>query len=279
VPFMTAGFLVLCLAVLFLRRERLPATLSAIWQDAWSAKCVGGGIGGFILSRGVRFGVMRGLVSNEAGCGTAPMAHAAAETNSPATQGIFGVFEVFVDTMLLCTVTALAILVSDSGPNACGADAVRTAEAAFSSVLGAWAGRFFSLSILLFGAATVICWSHYGMTCVRYLFPHGGTCRGTCRGTCCGRWAERGYTALFAASLVVGSVAAPTLAWQLADAAIAVMTLLNLLVLLLMHREVEEETFLLFPRRTRPGKTAYTEKNPHPKGAHQHDTSSATESV
>ena len=269
VPFMTVGFLVLCIAVIFLRRERLPATLTAIWQDAWSAQCVGGGIGGFVMSRGVRYGVMRGLVSNEAGCGTAPMAHAASETNSPATQGIFGIFEVFVDTMLLCTVTALAILVSDSGPTACGEDAVRTAEAAFSSVLGEWAGSFFSLSILLFGAATVICWSHYGMTCVQYLVRKGG------RST----WAERGYTALFAASLVVGAVAAPALAWQLADVAIAVMTLLNLLVLLLMHREVEEETNILFPCRTRRKQGTYTEKNPHPKGEHQHDISNTRKTV
>ncbi len=269
VPFMTVGFLVLCLAVIFLRRERLPATLTAIWQDAWSARCVGGGIGGFVMSRGVRYGVMRGLVSNEAGCGTAPMAHAAAETNSPAMQGIFGIFEVFVDTMLLCTVTALAILVSDSGPTACGDDAVRTAEAAFSSVLGEWAGSFFSLSILLFGAATVICWSHYGMTCVQYLVRNGG------RGKC----AERCYTALFVTSLVVGAVTAPTLAWQLADVAIAVMTILNLLVLLLMHREVEEETKILFPCCTRRKQGTYTEKNPHPKGEHQHDTSNTREAI
>ena len=84
---------------------------------------------------------------------------------------------------------------------------------------------------------------------------------------------------LFAASLVVGAVAAPTLAWQLADAAIAVMTLLNLLVLLLMHREVEEETNILFPCRTRRKQGTYTEKNPHPKGEHQHDTSNTRESL
>ena len=261
VPFMTVGFLVLCLAVIFLRRERLPTTLTTIWEDAWSAECVSGGIGGFAMSRGVRYGVMRGLVSNEAGCGTAPMAHVAAETNSPATQGIFGIFEVFVDTMLLCTVTALAILVSDSGPNACGEDVVRTAEAAFSSVLGTWAGSFFSLSILLFGVATVICWSHYGMTCVRYLFHSGGR----------GRWAETGYTGLLVASLILGAIAAPTLAWQMADVAIAVMTLLNLLVLLLMHREVEEETSILFPYRTRRGWGTYTATNPHRKGEQEHD--------
>jgi AGCS family alanine or glycine:cation symporter len=170
------------------------------------------------------------------------MAHAAAETDLPARQGLFGLVEVFVDTVLLCTVTALCILVSDSGPTAFGEDVTHTAQAAFSSVLGEWAGGFFALSILLFGVATVICWAHYGMTCVSYLF--GAERRR--------RIAEGVYVVILAASLAVGAVTAPTLAWTVADAAIAVMTLLNLAVLTLMRREVKSETERLLstvPRR------------------------------
>ncbi len=236
VPFMTVGFLVACVAVLILRRERIPAALTAIWQDAWHPLTAGAGIGGFLLSRGIRFGVMRGLVSNEAGCGTAPMAHAAADTDLPARQGLFGLVEVFVDTVLLCTVTALCILVSDSGPNAFGEDVTRTAQAAFSSVLGEWAGSFFALSILLFGVATVICWAHYGMTCVAYL-------RGRRIGA---TFAEGLYIVILALSLMLGAVTTPTLAWTLADGAIALMTILNLLILLFMQKEVVEETDRLF---------------------------------
>lgn len=232
VPLMTVGFLVACTAVLILRRERIPAALAAIWQEAWCPETAGAGVLGFLMSKGLRFGVMRGLVSNEAGCGTAPMAHAAANTDSPARQGVFGLFEVFVDTVLLCTVTALCILVSDSGPHACGDDAVRTAQTAFSSVLGSFAGWFFAIAILFFGVATVICWAHYGMTCVRYL---------TVRPI-----AETLYILLLAATLAVGAVTTPALAWTLADLAIAVMTVLNLWILLLMHKEVEQETDLLF---------------------------------
>ena len=237
VPFMTVGFLVVCIAVLILRRERIPAALTAIWQDAWHPPTAGAGIGGFLLSKGIRFGVMRGLVSNEAGCGTAPMAHAAADTDLPARQGLFGLVEVFVDTVLLCTVTALCILVSDSGPSAFGEDTVRTAQTAFSSVLGDWAGWFFAISILLFGVATVICWAHYGMTCMGYLARGRGK-----------QAAETAYVLLLAASLVMGAVTAPTLAWMLADSAIALMTVLNLLILLLMQKEVAEETDRLFFR-------------------------------
>lgn len=241
VPFMTVGFLVVCIAVLILRRERIPTALAAIWQDAWHPLTAGAGIGGFLLSKGIRFGVMRGLVSNEAGCGTAPMAHAAADTDLPARQGLFGLVEVFVDTVLLCTVTALCILVSDSGPSAFGEDTVRTAQTAFSSVLGDWAGWFFAISILLFGVATVICWAHYGMTCVGYLTRRRGK-----------QAAETAYILLLVASLVMGAVTAPTLAWTLADAAIALMTILNLLILLLMQKEVAEETDRLFFRHEKP---------------------------
>jgi AGCS family alanine or glycine:cation symporter len=159
------------------------------------------------------------------------MAHAAADVDLPARQGLFGVAEVFVDTVLLCTVTALCILVSDSGPTAFGADVTRTAQAAFSSVLGEWAAGFFALSILLFGAATVLCWGHYGMTCVAYLT------RGRAS-----RPLRVLYVLLLSASLIGGSLTAPAIAWEVADRVIALMTVLNLVLLAIMSGEVKEET-------------------------------------
>ena len=241
VPFMTLGFLVISAAVLILRRERIPDALRAIWTDALAADTVGAGIGGFWVSKGVRFGVMRGLISNEAGCGTAPMAHATARTDLPARQGLFGLVEVFVDTVLLCTVTALCILVSDSGPEAFGEDTVKTAQAAFSSVLGDWAGWFFAAAMLLFGLASVLCWTHYGKTCAAYLG------QGSPAAT---RFCTVAYAVALVASVVVGAVVAPTAAWRVADTAIAWMTLLNLSVLLLMHKEVVAETDRLWQEHT-----------------------------
>ena len=260
VPFMTVGFLVVCIAVLILRRERIPDALTAIWQDAWHPLTAGAGIGGFLLSKGIRFGVMRGLVSNEAGCGTAPMAHATADTDLPARQGLFGLVEVFVDTVLLCTVTALCILVSDSGPDAFGEDVTRTAGAAFSSVLGDWAGWFFAISILLFGVATIICWAHYGMTCVGYLT--GGKGR---------QVAETIYILLQVIFLMLGSVTAPTLAWTLADGAIALMTVMNLLILLFMQKEVVQETNLLFFRYEKSQNSIVCEGKNQSKGVDRHE--------
>ena len=228
VPLMTVLFLVACLAVIWLRRERLGGAFLSIWQDVLSPAGMGGGVAGFFLSRGMRYGTMRGLVSNEAGCGTAPAAHVTAHTDFPAKQGLFGIVEVFVDTLLLCTVTALAILVSDSGYTAFGDDAVRTAQAAFSSVLGDRAGALFAISILFFGVATVLCWAHYGTVATGYLSNRPA--------------AAWGFLGVYAVALVAGAITAPALAWELADVAIGLMTILNLCVLILMHREVAEET-------------------------------------
>ena len=233
VPFMTVGFLLLCGAVLILRRERLPGAVAAILREAFSpanaGAAAGGGVGGFLLTRAVRVGVMRGLVSNEAGCGTAPMAHAAADTDSPATQGVLGMLEVFVDTVLLCSITALTVLVGDTGYTAFGADGAACARAAFTSVLGNWAGGVFGISVFLFALASAFCWAHYGMTCVGYLRarrPGTGLC-----------WRML-FTLAFCSALILGALMAPSLAWTLADAAIAAMTILNLSCLLLGAREI-----------------------------------------
>ncbi|MBE6557408.1 MAG: alanine:cation symporter family protein [Ruminococcaceae bacterium] len=235
VPFMTAVFLVLCCAVLFLRHDRIGSAVADIFSEAFDLSGVGGGILGFITSSGIKYGVMRGLVSNEAGCGTAPMAHASADTSSPARQGVLGLVEVFVDTVLLCSVTALAILVSDSGPNAFGADGVRTAQAAFSSVLGPWAGVIFAISVFCFGVATILCWAHYGMTSLSAVLRSNSTLLSK---------GQKLFPLIYGATVIIGALTAPSGVWALADGALAVMTLINLGVLLCMHREVVEETDL-----------------------------------
>lgn len=232
VPLMTLGFLFLCAAVLSLRYERIPDAVTGIVSEAFSSRSMGGGIVGFLTSNGVRYGVMRGLVSNEAGCGTAPMAHASAEVRSPAAQGVLGLVEVFVDTVLLCTVTALTLLVSGSDIASFGEDGVRTAQAAFVSVLGSFSGYVFAISIFFFGFATILCWGHYGMTSMRAMLGRHQKIRG----------AEGLFCLLYALSVWIGALISPGSVWRLADAALGIMTIFNLIVLLMMHREVSEET-------------------------------------
>ncbi len=245
VPLMTVGFLFLCAAVLCLRYDRIPGAVTRIFTDAFSPMSMGGGILGFLTSNGVRFGVMRGLVSNEAGCGTAPMAHASAEARSPAAQGVLGLVEVFVDTVLLCTVTALTLLVSDSGFSSFGEDGVRTAQAAFASVLGNFSGYVFAIAVFFFGFATILCWGHYGMTSMRAAL--GDRVRRT-------KGAEGLFCVIYALSVWVGALISPGGVWRLADGALGMMTVFNLVILLMMHREVSEETKHYLTGHTETGK-------------------------
>ncbi len=229
VPIMTAGYIILSVAVLILRRDALGQALLAIWRDAFAPESAVGGVSGFLLSRALRVGTMRGLLSNEGGCGTAPTAHAEADAKSPAHQGVWGIFEVFVDTILLCTATALVILVSGVETSSGG---VMMTVTAYSSVLGGFAGWFFSAAVFCFGYATLLCWGSYGMESVRFLSHKK-------------RWRVL-YILVFGLCILFGVRGAPEAVWNIADFAIAAMTAINLFALLLLRREIKGETVEIF---------------------------------
>ena len=230
VPLMTLGYLILSCAVLILRADRIPEALSLIFTNAFSHDAALGGVGGFLLSAGVRYGTMRGLISNEAGCGTAPAAHAVTACQSPARQGVFGIFEVFADTILLCTVTALVVIVSWGDLVAREGDFMMMTVTAYSAVLGRFAAIFMAIAVLLFGFATVVCWAHYGLESVGYLSERA--------------WMRRCFIAVYVGSVFIGAFATSEMIWQAADFAVGAMTLINVPVLCLMSREVWQETEL-----------------------------------
>ena len=232
VPIMTAGYVILSVAVLILRRDSIGEAFASILQGAFTPTGVGGGVLGFLTSRALRTGTMRGLLSNEAGCGTAPTAHASANTKSPAAQGVWGIFEVFVDTILLCTVTALVILVNLPEVGMLGSDSVMMTVRAYSSVLGGWSEWFFCAAILCFGYATLLCWANYGAESLRVLSQKP-------------IWRYL-YFFAFGVCILLGSVSAPDRIWDISDFAITALTSINLLMLFLMRREVREETDLLY---------------------------------
>lgn len=234
VPFMTLLYLVLSLTVLVLRRDALSDALSLVLRDAFSFGSAASGIGGFLVSRAVRYGTMRGLMSNEAGCGTAPIAHAESALESPGEQGIYGIVEVFVDTILLCTLTAAVILVSYGELLPYAEDGMMMTVKAYSTVLGRWSEPILFLLVLFFAFATVICRAHYGRTALGY-FTKGKTVHFI-------------YTVLMAGSVFVGTVVSPAAVWSVADLALGVMTLLNVSFLYGMRREVKEETERLLAR-------------------------------
>lgn len=227
VPIMTAGYIILSVAVLILRRDALGDALLSVLRDAFTPASAVGGVSGFLLSRALRVGTMRGLLSNEGGCGTAPTAHAEANAKSPAYQGVWGIFEVFADTILLCTATAFVILVSGVDTTSGG---VMMTVTAYSSVLGGFADWFFSAAVFCFGYATLLCWGSYGMESVRFLSSKK-------------RWRVL-YILAFGLCILFGVRGAPEAVWNIADFSIASMTAINLCVLLFLRREVREETLL-----------------------------------
>lgn len=232
VPIMSGGYILLSLAVLILRREALAPAMGAIFRDAFRPASAAGGILGFLTCSALRTGVMRGLLSNEAGCGTSPAAHASAHTNSPAAQGVWGILEVFVDTIVLCTATALVILAAAPDPSLFGDNGVMLTVGAYTSVLGDFAGWFFCAAIFCFGYATVICWYGYGAECVGFLTRKP-------------IW-TRIYFAVFLLLIPVGAVLAPGAVWICSDFAIACLTMLNTVVLVYLRRDVREETDRFF---------------------------------
>ena len=235
VPVMTVGYIAISLAVMWARRDAIPNAFSLIFSDAFRFESAAGGVVGFLISTKLRAGVMRGLVSNEAGCGTAPTAHAASNVSMPAKQGLWGIFEVFVDTILLCTLTAVVIIIAGDGVLIYSENPMMMAVKAYSSVLGAWSEYYMCASVLLFAFATMVCWAHYGKESLRVIAR--------------GKIAVPIFIIVFCLSIFIGSVSAPSFAWLVADLSIGIMTIINLPILCANSREIKGQTDRLFKKK------------------------------
>lgn len=236
VPIMSAVYLFLSLRIVFLEWGRLPSVFGMIFADAFASDSALGGTLGFLFSEGMRQGVAKGAFTHEAGAGTAPMAHGGAETRLPAKQGLFGIFEVFFDTIVLCTLTGLVILL------ACGEEFITDngmllAIYAFSRYYGKKAAYFISISISVFAFASIVCWGYYGSRCLAEF-------------TASAR-ANRIYLALYGATCIGAAVMRESVLWAASDVTVALMTVVNLAAVLWLRREVREETLLLFPAKKR----------------------------
>jgi len=235
VPIMTVGYIAISFAVFALRLDSLGEAFALIFKNAFSADAAVSGIGGYFLSGAVRFGVMRGIVSNEAGCGTAPAAHAVSNCKSPAEQGVWGIFEVFADTILLCTMTALVVIVGYEDAVLYKGDFMMMTISAYASVLGDYAAVFLAIAVLLFGTATVLCWAHYGRECAIYFVREKNKKKATLA-----------FGVAYCVSILASSVVSADLVWQATDLAVGAMTLINLTALVIMYKEVKKETNELF---------------------------------
>ncbi len=229
IPAMTILYTVMCLAVIWLGRGQLGSVFSEIFRGAFSLRSGSAGVAGFTFASAVRYGALRGLISNEAGCGTAPMAHATADAESPFDQGLLGAAEVFIDTVLLCTLTALSVGIvfpADALARFDGSEAALI-NSAFCAVLGRGAGVALSVALFFFAFATVICWGFYGGESLNYITKS--------------RTVHRWFKALYIICTFVGGFNVGTLVWQISDLALGTMAIINLTVLFLMRREIKAE--------------------------------------
>lgn len=169
VPFMAVFYIVLALGVVVFHFQNIPAVFASIFEGAFHPSAVTGGvIGSFFLS--MKKGVSRGIFSNEAGLGTGSIAHACADTRKPVKQGLFGIFEVFADTIVICTLTALVILCSGvSVPYGKAAGAELTI-AGFTATYGNWVSIFTAVAMCCFAFSTILGWGLYGARCIEFLF-------------------------------------------------------------------------------------------------------------
>lgn len=228
IPITSAVYIIMCAAVIVLNLDLLPAVTERIFREAFSVSSVGGGVGGYGISTAIRYGVTRGILTNEAGSGTSPTAHACADAVSPMAQGSLGIFEVFADTIIICSMTAFAILIGEECGNAVTADAIDSASAVFSSILGGWAQTALALIILVFVFATLTSQHYYGEIAVTYLFNSKAS--------------KLCYTALFLLCTVYGSVIASPLMWELSDITVGLLTTANVVCLCVMRRDVVDCT-------------------------------------
>ena len=224
VPVMSVFYVLAGIAMIVLRITEIPGVFAEIFKSAFSFKAVGGGALGYGIMVAMRQGFARGVFSNEAGLGTAPIAHAATSTEEPCEQAMWGIFEVFITTFLICTITALAILLSGVMDVPGGLEAFPSkgaaAAAAFNAILpGTIGGTIIQVSLLFFALSTAIGWSYYGETCWSYLF-HGN------------KVVILIFKLTFAAVCILGAVGSGTLMWDISDTLNGLMAIPNLIALL-----------------------------------------------
>ncbi len=215
VPVAAAGYLVLGGLVLIVRAGQIPEALLSIVQGAFAPQAVTGGLVGSALTT-LRIGVSRGVFTNEAGMGTAGMAHGSAQVDHPVEQGLMGIMEVFLDTIVICTLTALVILCSGIPVPYGGEAGMELTAAAFSQVLGGSARIFLTAALCLFAFATMLGWGMYGARCAQYLL---------------GRQVWRWIPWLQALTVVLGTILSSGMVWHLAEIVNGLMALPGLIAL------------------------------------------------
>ena len=234
VPFMSVFYIVAGIILILMRITHIPAVFGQIFAGAFSFKSVGGGLFGYTIMMAMKQGFARGVFSNEAGLGSAPIAHAASSTEEPCEQAIWGVFEVFIDTIVICSITAFAVLLSGildvEGGLSAFASKGAAAAAAFNTILpGTLGGKIIELSLLFFALSTILSWAYYGENCWGYLTKNN-------------KVFILAYKIIFSLVCIVGAMGSGTLMWDIADTLNGLMAIPNLIALLMLSGVVAKVT-------------------------------------
>lgn len=218
VPFMALFYVVLALGVVILNINHVPAVFKEIVEGAFSpASVTGGVVGSFFMS--MKKGVSRGIFSNEAGLGTGSIAHACADTRKPVKQGFFGIFEVFVDTIVICTLTALVILCSEVPITYGQAVGAELTISGFTATYGNWVSLFTAVAMCCFAFSTIIGWGLYGARCIEFLF---------------GTKVNKPFMFVYSLVAIVGATLDLGLLWSIAETFNGLMAIPNLIAVFLL---------------------------------------------
>lgn len=238
IPVLSLAFIVACFVVIGANIENLLPSIKLIFKEAFTLKAVGG----FGMAKAIRYGVSRGVFSNEAGLGSSAVIHSCADCDNAAKQGMWGIVEVFIDTVFMCTVTAAAILVSGKWSPDGRLNGVALCSAVFESVMGKAGGVFLNVCICLFAFSTLVAWSYYGKSGTEYLFGSKG---------------GKIYNVIYIAAAFAGCLTKLDAVWTVSDTLNGLMAVPNLFALWLMSKEA---TGIINKERKNGGKSAVSHR-------------------
>ncbi len=232
VPFMCIGYVVAALTVLGLYADQIPTAFGLIFEHAFNPIAAGGGFAGATIMLAMRYGVARGIFSNEAGLGTAGIAQAAGQTRHAAESGLIGMMGTFIDTIIVCTMTGLVLIVT--GVWNSGLKGAALSSNAFATAFPGFGEYFLSVALAIFAFTTILGWAYYGEKCWEYLI---------------GTKSEKPYRVLWTAFVFVGAVTQLDFVWLVSDTLNAFMAFPNLVSLVLLSPVVAKVTNDYFARR------------------------------
>lgn len=237
VPFMAAVYIIASLIVIAVNIDGLGAAFLRIFREAFTPPAAAGGAAGISIRTAVGWGFRRGVFSNEAGLGSAPIAHASSSETDPVKQGLYGIFEVFLDTIVICTITGLTLLMSGIRLDYGSSGSIALNISAFATVFGEKAaGLIISVGMCLFAVATVFGWALYGVRCAEFLFGPGSI---------------KIYQLIYVITVVAGATLDLEFIWQIADTFNGLMTIPNLIAVLALSGVVVKLTKAHFGREER----------------------------